>query len=150
MLASSSRKPGLLSARLRMPPTDKLLTGLKARSRRRKGDLGKPPPLRTGVRGTGLLVRGIGMLAYRLVRDVGHPGPMDMLLVTVSVLEEPTAAVSVLGSAVGSFIPPCGTQPGYALLEQGRLARPRTHGFRQCGMALRSSDAACSGEQKGK
>ncbi len=80
MLASSSRKPGLLSARLRIPPTDKLLTGLKARSRRRKGDLGKLAPPRTGVRGTGLLVRGIGMLAYRLVHDVGHPGPMDLLL----------------------------------------------------------------------
>ena len=34
-------------------------------------------PFDDGGSRTGLLVRGIGMLAYRLLHDVGQPGPVD-------------------------------------------------------------------------
>ncbi len=111
------------------------------------GKLPSPEYLSTGVRGRGCsLVRGIGMLAYRLVHDVGHPGPMD----AACQCRGATAAVSVmLGTAVGSLIP-MWAAAGVTLLQRGRLAWPQTHGLRQCGMALRSSGAACNGEQKGK
>ncbi|EAQ90559.1 predicted protein [Chaetomium globosum CBS 148.51] len=70
-----TEQPGLLSARLRIPPTQ-AADPVESQQLETEARPGKEPP-RRGFEDWAARAHGIGKLASRLVYDAGQPGPMD-------------------------------------------------------------------------